>query len=298
MEYHVPVLLEACLNGLRINPDGTYIDATFGGGGHSRAILELLGDEGRLFAFDRDAEAVANQWIDNRLKVIQTNYKNIERFMRLEGVTEVDGILADLGVSSHQINEAERGFSFRYDAPLDMRMNQGETLTAEQVVNTYSPTQLQQMFSQYGEVRNARTLASHLVKRRGEVAVQTTGQLRALAEEVAGGPVNKYLAKVFQAIRIEVNGELEAIKEFVIQAKGLLRKGGRLVVMSYHSLEDRLVKNYFRGGVFEGEPVKDLYGRTDHDLKLITRKVVQPTEGEIKENPRARSARLRIAEKI
>jgi len=298
MEYHIPVMLHECLDGLEISENGTYIDATFGGGGHSKAILELLGSKGRLFGLDRDADAISNTWDDNRLKVIKTNYRNMKRFLKLEGVSKVDGILADLGVSSYQLNEPERGFSFRFDEELDMRMDRQQSLDAAQVVNTYDVKALQLMFSQYGEVRNARTLAHRIVDARKESAITTTGQLKEVAASVSGGPENKYLARVFQAIRIEVNGELDALKEFLQQSMEMLEEGGRLVIMSYHSLEDRLVKNFFRSGVFSGEPEKDMFGRYEHHLKIITRKPVEPSEEEIELNPRARSARLRIAEKI
>jgi len=218
--------------------------------------------------------------------------------LKLEGVSKVDGILADLGVSSYQLNEPERGFSFRFDEELDMRMDRQQSLDAAQVVNTYDVKALQLMFSQYGEVRNARTLAHRIVDARKESAITTTGQLKEVAASVSGGPENKYLARVFQAIRIEVNGELDALKEFLQQSMEMLEEGGRLVIMSYHSLEDRLVKNFFRSGVFSGEPEKDMFGRYEHHLKIITRKPVEPSEEEIELNPRARSARLRIAEKI
>jgi len=298
MEYHIPVMLQECLDGLGIKEDGTYIDATFGGGGHSKAILELLSAKGRLFGLDRDADAIGNTWDDNRLKVIKTNYKNMKRFLKLEGVSSVDGILADLGVSSYQLNEPERGFSFRFDEELDMRMDRAQSLSASNVINDYDARSLQQIFSQYGEVRNARTLAHKIVDARKEAPIETTGQLRNIVTAASHGPEHKVLAKVFQAIRIEVNGELDALKSFLEQSVDMLRTGGRLVVMSYHSLEDRLVKNYIKKGVFSGDPEKDMFGRYEHHLKVITRKPIEPTDEEVLINPRARSARLRIAEKI
>ncbi|MCP4123799.1 MAG: 16S rRNA (cytosine(1402)-N(4))-methyltransferase RsmH [Bacteroidetes bacterium] len=298
MEYHIPVMLQECLDGLRIEEDATYVDATFGGGGHSKAILELLSAKGRLFGLDRDADAIGNTWDDNRLKVIKTNYKNMKRFLKLEGVSSVDGILADLGVSSYQLNEPERGFSFRFDEELDMRMDRGQSISASNVINDYDAKSLQQIFSQYGEVRNARTLAHKIIDARKEAPIETTGQLRNIVTAASHGPEHKALAKVFQAIRIEVNGELDALKLFLEQSVDMLRTGGRLVVMSYHSLEDRLVKNYFKKGVFSGEPEKDMFGRYEHHLKVITRKPMEPTDQEVLVNPRARSARLRIAEKL
>lgn len=297
MDYHIPVMLKECMDGLQIKSDGVYVDATFGGGGHSREILKHLGENGRLIGLDRDDEAIQNKWDDNRLKVIKTNYKNIKRFLRLEGIQKVDGILADLGVSSHQIDEPTRGFSFRYDEPLDMRMDKSQSLSAYNVVNEYDAKTLQNIFGFFGEVRNARTLANHLVGARNQSMINTTGELIKVIQPCVRGIEVKYLAKVFQAIRIEVNGELEAIKAFLTQSLELLKSGGRIVVMSYHSLEDRLVKNFFRNGVFEGEPEKDMFGRFEHDLKVITKKPIEATERELKDNPRSRSAKLRIAQK-
>ncbi len=298
MDYHIPVMLHECVDGLQIKSNGVYVDVTFGGGGHSREILKRLGDDGRLFGLDRDDEALANSWNDKRLKVIQTNYKNMKRFLRLEGITKVDGILADLGVSSHQLDAPERGFSFRFDEALDMRMDRKQVLSAFTVVNEYDVKRLQNILGFYGEVRNARTLANRIVEARKEGIIKTTGEFRSAIKSCIKGPENKYLAKVFQAIRIEVNGELEAVKQFLTQSLDILNEGGRIVVMSYHSLEDRLVKNFFKKGVFEGEPEKDMFGRYEHHLKEITKKPLGASEAEIKENPRARSARLRIAEKI
>ncbi len=298
MEYHLPVMLHQCVEGLQIKPEGVYVDVTFGGGGHSREILKHLSAEGKLFGLDRDQEALANAWDDNRLKVIKANYKNMKQFLRLEGITKVDGILADLGVSSHQLDQPERGFSFRFDEALDMRMDNTQTLSAHTVVNQYEAKALQNVLGFYGEVRNARTLANHIVQARQEKSINTTGDLRKVIQPCMKGQENKYLAKVFQAIRIEVNGELEAIKAFLQQSMEMLNQGGRLVVMSYHSLEDRLVKNYMKTGVFEGEPEKDIFGRYEHFFKMLTKKPVEASEQELKENPRSRSARLRIAEKL
>ncbi|MEZ5008364.1 MAG: 16S rRNA (cytosine(1402)-N(4))-methyltransferase RsmH [Chitinophagales bacterium] len=298
MEYHIPVMLRECIEGLQIVEDGVYVDATFGGGGHSKEILKHLGEKGKLFGLDRDDDAFENTIDDKRFKLIKTNYKNIKRFLRLEGITKVDGILADLGVSSHQLDIPERGFSFRYDERLDMRMNQQQPTSAYDVVNHYGVKKLQFVFGEYGEVRNARTLAQQIVEARKEGEIETTGQFLAAIKSCVRGQENKYLAKVFQAIRIEVNEELEALKEFIEQSADTLKTGGRFVVMSYHSLEDRLVKNFFRKGVFEGEPEKDLYGNYSHSLQIINKKPIEASKEELKENPRSRSAKLRIAEKL
>ncbi len=298
MEYHIPVMLTECLEGLQIKEDGIYVDVTFGGGGHSKEILKRLGEDGKLIGFDRDIDALKNQLDDKRLKLIKANYKNIKRFLRLEGISKVDGILADLGVSSHQLDEPVRGFSFRYDERLDMRMNQSQPISAFEVINTYDAKLLQNVFGKYGEVRNARTLALEIVKQREGKVIETTGQFIEVIKSCIRGQENKYLAKVFQAIRIEVNEELESIKEFLIQSMEILKDGGRIVVMSYHSLEDRLVKNFFRKGVFVGEPEKDLYGNYEHHLKVITKRPIEAQEDELKMNPRSRSAKLRIAEKV
>ena len=236
MDYHIPVLLDKCVEGLQIKEDGIYVDVTFGGGGHSRAILEKLNEDGRLIGLDRDIEALSNQWQDERLKVIQTNYRNIKKFLRLESITKVDGILADLGVSSHQLDVPERGFSFRYDESLDMRMNKNQELSAFDVVNFYDAKRLQMVFGNYGEVRNARTLAMQIVEVRKSGEIKTTGQFVEAIKSCVRGIENKYLAKVFQAIRIEVNEELESIKEFLEQSMEILTGGGRLVIMSYHSI--------------------------------------------------------------
>lgn len=296
--YHVPVMLKECIDGLQIQQNGIYVDVTFGGGGHSREILQHLGDKGKLFAFDVDEDAKRNVPDDKRFTLIQSNYRHIKRFLRLYGVTQVNGILADFGISSHQIDEPSRGFATRFDAPLDMRMNRSESISARDVVNTYSAEQLQHILGYYGEVINAKTLAHRIVEARAQQPIETTGELVEVCRAVAKGIEVKYFAQVFQAIRIEVNDELNAIREFLQQSMEILTPGGRLVVMSYHSLEDRLTKNFMKAGVFEGEPKKDLYGNYEHHLKVITRKPIEATAEELKINTRARSAKLRIAEKI
>lgn len=296
--YHVPVMLKECIDGLQIQQNGIYVDVTFGGGGHSREILQHLGDKGKLFAFDVDEDAKRNVPDDKRFTLIQSNYRHIKRFLRLYGVTQVNGILADFGISSHQIDEPSRGFATRFDAPLDMRMNRSEGISARDVVNTYSADQLQHILGYYGEVINAKTLAHRIVEARAQQPIETTGELVEVCRAVAKGIEVKYFAQVFQAIRIEVNDELNAIREFLQQSMEILAPGGRLVVMSYHSLEDRLTKNFMKAGVFEGEPKKDLYGNYEHHLKVITRKPIEATVEELKINTRARSAKLRIAEKI
>jgi len=296
--YHVPVMLKECIDGLQIQQNGIYVDVTFGGGGHSREILQHLGDKGKLFAFDVDEDAKRNVPDDKRFTLIQSNYRHIKRFLRLYGVTQVNGILADFGISSHQIDEPSRGFATRFDAPLDMRMNRSEGISARDVVNTYSAEQLQHILGYYGEVINAKTLAHRIVEARAQQPIETTGELVEVCRSVAKGIEVKYFAQVFQAIRIEVNDELNAIREFLQQSMEILTPGGRLVVMSYHSLEDRLTKNFMKAGVFEGEPKKDLYGNYEHHLKVITRKPIEATVEELKINTRARSAKLRIAEKI
>ncbi len=296
--YHVPVMLKECIDGLQIQQNGIYVDVTFGGGGHSREILQQLGDKGKLFAFDVDEDAKRNVPDDKRFTLIQSNYRHIKRFLRLYGVTQVNGILADFGISSHQIDEPSRGFATRFDAPLDMRMNRSEGISARDVVNTYSAEQLQHILGYYGEVINAKTLAHRIVEARAQQPIETTGELVEVCRSVAKGIEVKYFAQVFQAIRIEVNDELNAIREFLQQSMEILTPGGRLVVMSYHSLEDRLTKNFMKAGVFEGEPKKDLYGNYEHHLKVITRKPIEATAEELKINTRARSAKLRIAEKI
>ena len=296
--YHIPVMLNECIDGLNIHPDGIYVDVTFGGGGHSKKILEQLSDKGKLFAFDVDDDAKQNVPEDKRFTLIAANYRHIKRFLKLHGITSVQGILADFGISSHQIDEPSRGFATRFDPPLDMRMNTKEGISAKEVVNLYSAEQLQQILGFYGEVINAKTLANKIVEARNRQAIETTKDLVDICKTVAKGIEVKYLSQVFQAIRIEVNDELNAIKEFLQQSESVLAPQGRLVIMSYHSLEDRLVKNFIKNGVFEGEPEKDIFGKYEHHLKVISKKPIEASTTELKINSRARSAKLRIAEKI
>ena len=297
--YHIPVLLRETIEGLSIQPGGVYVDCTFGGGGHSIDILERLGADGKLIAFDQDEDAKRNLPDDKRVVFVPHNFRHLSRFLRLHNVAAVDGIMADLGVSSHQFDEAERGFSTRFDAALDMRMDQRQTLTAHDVVKTYSELQLHKLFEQYGEVTNAKTLAKTIVQIRNHVSLKTIDTFKnALRETVKGNP-NKYFARVFQTLRIEVNDELGALKEMLPQIPKLLKPGGRVAIISFHSLEDRLVKNFFRRGSFD-EPEANPFINEEsvNELKVITKKPVQPSEKEMKENPRSRSARLRVAEKV
>ena len=297
-DYHNPVMLQECIDGLNIKPDGIYVDVTFGGGGHSREILKYLGPKGRLLAFDQDSDAQNNLPKDDRLTFIDQNFRYLKNNCRLQGAIPADGILADLGVSSHQFDQPERGFSIRFDADLDMRMDQSGLLTAKQVVNTYSEEQLHRIFGIYGEIKNAKTLAQTLVTQRLNKSIDTVDELKkAISKLIPKGKENKYLAQVFQALRIEVNQELEALKEFLEQTVDVLKTQGRLVVMSYHSLEDRLVKNYIAKGKFKGELEKDFFGNPIKPLESITRKAIVASGDEIKLNNRARSAKLRIAEK-
>ena len=296
--YHDPVLLQEAVEGLNIDRNGTYVDVTFGGGGHSRNILNKLGQDGHLLAFDQDEEALKNAIDDERFRLINENFRFIRRFLKFYGINKVDGILADFGVSSYQFDTAGRGFSTRFDAELDMRMSQRMEVSAIDIINKYQADQLRDVLFHYGELRNAGAMAREIVDRRAKMKIQTTSDLKeALKRFLPKQRENKVLAQVFQAIRIEVNQELAAIREFLTQTPDLIRKGGRLCVISYHSLEDRLVKNFIRSGKFEGEAEKDLYGRTDIPFKKIG-KLVVPGADEIKRNPRARSARLRIAERI
>jgi 16S rRNA (cytosine1402-N4)-methyltransferase len=295
--YHVPVLLDKCIEGLNIRPEGTYVDVTFGSGGHSRKILEKL-TSGRLFAFDRDMDAAQNQIEDERFELIRQNYRFLRNFLRFQGVSQIDGLLADLGISSWQIDQAGRGFSIRLEGNLDMRMDQDQEITAADIINSYSVTQLEQLFWTFGEIPNARSLVREIISARTTKSIKTTEDLRIIALRVAPrGKENQYLAKVFQAIRIEVNEEIESLKDMLIHACDLLNPGGRIVVIAYHSLEDRLVKNFFRTGNFEGVPVKDFFGRQISPLNPVNRKAIMPAESEQQANPRSRSAKLRIAEK-
>lgn len=297
--YHVPVLLNEVIDGLRINPDGIYVDCTFGGGGHSKAILEKLGVKGKLVAFDQDADAKKNLPEDERLIFVSHNFRHLQRFLRLEGITAVDGIMADLGVSSHQFDEAERGFSTRHNAVLDMRMDQRQTLTAFDVLNTYTEQRLHKLFEQYGEVTNAKTLARTIVQIRSTVSLKTIDAFKNALREIVRGNPNKYFAQVFQALRIEVNDELGALKELLQQIPPLLKPGGRVAIITFHSLEDRLVKNFFRRGSFD-EPEKNPFinTKTINELMMVNRKPILPSEKELKQNPRSRSAKLRVAEKV
>jgi 16S rRNA (cytosine1402-N4)-methyltransferase len=291
-------MLEECIDGLNIRPDGTYVDVTFGGGGHSRAIIKKLGKNGRLLAFDQDADAQQNAIDDERFEFIDQNFRYLKNFTRLHNAVPVDGILADLGVSSYQFDQAERGFSIRFDAELDMRMNQADKLTAKEVINTYSEADLHRIFGIYGEIQNAKSLAKTIVTARLNAPLSTVADLKnAIIGLIPRGKENKYLAQVFQALRIEVNQELEALKDFLIQSADVLVSGGRLVVMSYHSLEDRLVKNFIAKGKFSGEVEKDIYGNDQKPFEAVSRGAITASDEEIKNNNRARSAKLRIAVK-
>lgn len=298
MEYHNPVLLKETVGGLNIKEDGVYVDVTFGGGGHSREILSRLGDKGRLIAFDQDQDALLNKIDDSRFLLINENFRYIKRFLRFHGVKTVDGILADFGVSSHQFDEPDRGFSIRFDAILDMRMNQQDVLSAYSVINDYEEEELRKVFWQYGELRQAPALARTIVSERENKVIETTNDLKeVLKKYLPPRRENKILAQIYQAVRIEVNQEIEALKEFLLQTPDLLREGGRLSFISYHSLEDRLVKRFIRSGMFEGEPEKDVFGNVEVPLKKVG-KLIVPSKEEIKVNNRARSAKLRIAEKL
>lgn len=297
--YHVPVLLKEVMDGLNILPDGVYVDCTFGGGGHSRAILEKLGSKGRLVAFDQDADAATNVPDDKRVIFIPHNFRYLKKFLRLQNITTVHGILADLGVSSHQFDEAERGFSTRFDAALDMRMDQKQPVTAFTIVQNYSAQQLHKLFEQYGEVTNAKTLANTIAEVRSTAPLQTTDGFKNALRGVVKGNPNKYFAQVFQALRIEVNEEMEALKEMLAQAKEVLKPGGRMAVITFHSIEDRLVKNFFRQGSFEEvEEHPFMNVSKESGFKIITKKPVMAGTDELKANSRSRSARLRVAEKV
>ena len=299
--YHLPVMLNGCMEGMAIKENGVYIDTTFGGGGHTQAILNLLGAKGRLYAFDQDEAARRNAQIISKTSFtfIQANFRHLKKYLRLHGIEQVDGILADLGVSSYQINTAARGFSTRLEGPLDMRMSASAKLTAAKVLNDYKEQTLHQIFGQYGEVRNAKTLARAVCEARSQAPLHTTKQLADVARKFAPkGRENKYLAQVFQSIRIEVNEELKALEELLVQSAEVLADKGRLVMLAYHSLEDRWVKNFINKGKCYGEPEKDLFGHVHKPFQVLTKKPLTPSEEEINQNPRARSAKLRIAEKI
>ena len=296
--YHIPVLLNSSVDGLVIDPDGTYVDVTFGGGGHSRAILNALGEDGKLFAFDQDEDAQANAIDDDRFVLIPENFRYIKQFLRFHGVKKVDGILADFGVSSHQFDVAERGFSIRFEADLDMRMDRSNQLSAFNVVNEYSEGEIRAVLFQYGELRQAPAMARTIVQFREKEPIRTSTQLKEILRRfLPPKRENKILAQIYQAIRIEVNQEIEALKELLEQSVQLLNTGGRLSVISYHSLEDRLVKRFIRNGMFDGEPERDMFGNYEVPFKKVG-KLIVPGQEEIKVNNRARSAKLRIAERI
>ncbi|MEO7264083.1 MAG: 16S rRNA (cytosine(1402)-N(4))-methyltransferase RsmH [Ferruginibacter sp.] len=299
IQYHTPVLLNESIEGLSIKPGGTYVDCTFGGGGHSKAILEKLDKSGKLFVFDQDEAAKANIPAgDNRIVFIPQNFRYLQRFLRLHNVTGVDGILADLGVSSHQFDEASRGFSTRFDADLDMRMDTRQNNTAGKVLKEFSESQLHKMFEQYGEVTNSKTLAKEIVEQRAIVSLNTISQLKQALKNIVKGNPNKYFAQVFQALRIEVNDEMGALKELLQQSVTVLNNGGRMAIISFHSLEDRLVKNFIRYGNFSEQEADEVYGtREEREWKIITKKPITASASEIKINNRSRSAKLRVAEK-
>lgn len=297
--YHVPVLLHEVINGLQIIPSGIYVDCTFGGGGHSKKILEQLNSKGKLIVFDQDEDAKKNLPPDERVIFVPHNFRHLQRFLRFHKIAKVNGILADLGVSSHQINEAARGFSTRFNAEMDMRMNQNEKIKAADVIKTYSGEKLHKIFEQYGEVTNSKTLANTIVEIRKSQSLNTINEFKNAIYPVVKGNPEKYFAQVFQALRIEVNDELNALKEMLLQSADVLEEGGRIAVITFHSLEDRIVKNFFRYGNFEEEQLNDLYGRPKkNELKVITKKPIVPSLQETKNNPRSRSSKLRIAEKI
>lgn len=294
--YHIPVLLDQSVNALEIRSEGAYADLTFGGGGHSKAILERLGEGGKLLAFDQDRDTLANIPSDTRLLFAQSNFRYLKNFSKYYGILPLDGILADLGVSSHHFDESERGFSFRFDGPLDMRMNQTSGLTAAQVLNTYTEDALANLFYYYGELNQSRKIASAIVRKRQEKSIETIFELVSTVERFCGRDRKKDLAKIFQAVRIEVNDELGALKEMLTATTSVLRPGGRLIIITYHSLEDRLVKNFMKSGNFEGRCEKDFFGNIKAPFRPLGKAIV-PDDAEIEANPRSRSAKLRIAEK-
>ena len=297
--YHVPVLLTESIDGLAIQPTGIYVDVTFGGGGHSREILKHLGPKGHLYSFDQDADAEKNIVADDRFTFVRSNFRYIKQWMRYYGVEKVDGLLADLGVSSHHFDDAERGFSFRFDAPLDMRMNKRAGLTAADVVNDYDEKQLADVLYLYGELKQARRMAALIVKARGQHRIETTNDLLQTVESlIRPEREKKETAQLFQALRIEVNHEMEALKDMLVGAMQVLKEGGRLSVITYHSLEDRIVKNMLKAGNAEGQVKQDFFGRLEKPFRLVNNKVIVPTDEEQQRNPRSRSAKLRIAEKI
>jgi 16S rRNA (cytosine1402-N4)-methyltransferase len=299
MTYHTPVLFTEVLDGLAIQPDGVYVDCTFGGGGHSKGILEKLSANGKLFAFDQDADAQKNLPDDQRIIFVPQNFRHMQRMLRLHKVTEVDGILADLGVSSHQFDEGDRGFSIRFSGPLDMRMDRRQGATAADIIRNYSEQQLHKLFEQYGEVTNSITLAKHIVQNRKHLQSATIEQFKALISPVVKGNPNKYLAQVFQALRIEVNDEMGALKEMLQQVPAVLKTGGRVAIITFHSIEDRVVKNFFRQGSFDETPVNPFLSEQKLEvLKIITKKPITAGEEELRKNNRSRSAKLRVAQRV
>ena len=296
--YHTPVLLQEAIECLQIKPGGVYVDCTFGGGGHSRAILQHLNDKGALFAFDQDEDARKNLPEDKRVIFVPQNFRHLQRFLRLHKITQVDGILADLGVSSHQFDAAERGFSIRFDAALDMRMDQRQTNTALQVIKTFTELQMHKMLEQYGEVTNAKTLAKTIVTQRALMPIKTISEFKQAVQAVVKGNPQKYFAQVFQALRIQVNDELGALKELLQQTPALLKPGGRIAIITFHSLEDRIVKNFFKTGSFSDAAFDEVYGgKAENPFNIITKKPVLPGAEETKQNKRSRSAKLRVAER-
>ena len=298
LDYHIPVLLQETIDGLHVKADGIYVDCTFGGGGHSRALLAQLGEKGILVAFDQDEAARKNLPTDSRVIFVPQNFRHLQRFLRLNKITQVDGILADLGVSSHQFDKADRGFSIRFDAALDMRMDQRQKTTAADILKQFTELQLHKMLEQYGEVTNAKTLAKTIVQQRGLMPIKTIQQFKQAVESVVKGNPQKYFAQVFQALRIEVNDEMGALKELLQQTPSLLKSGGRIAIITFHSLEDRMVKNFFKTGSFSEELIDDLYGgKPASQFKILTKKPILPTDIETRRNKRSRSAKLRLVEK-
>ena len=298
LDYHIPVLLQETIEGLAIKADGVYVDCTFGGGGHSKALLARLGEKGVLVAFDQDEDARKNLPNDSRVIFVPQNFRHLQRFLRLNKITQVDGILADLGVSSHQFDKAERGFSIRFEAALDMRMDQRQKTTAADILKQFTELQLHKMLEQYGEVTNAKTLAKTIVQQRVLMPIKTIQQFKQAVESVVKGNPQKYFAQVFQALRIEVNDEMGALKELLQQTPGLLKSGGRVAIITFHSLEDRVVKNFFKTGSFSEEVVNELYGgKPESQFKILTKKPILPTDIETRRNKRSRSAKLRLIEK-
>lgn len=298
-EYHVPVMLNECIEALNIKPDGVYVDVTYGGGGHSREILSKLNSKGKLVGFDQDADAINNKVDDKRLVLVNHNFRYLKNFLKFHDALPADGLLADLGISSYQIDEPEKGFAHRWDAALDMRMDQNATQTAADIVNGYDERRLMQLLKNYGELDNAYKVAKNIVNARQIQAIETTGQLKeAVKKSLPRDAENKYLSKIFQALRIEVNQELEVLEQLLNQCTAVIGKGGRLVIMSYHSLEDRMVKNFIKTGNVEGKMEKDIYGNSHSPFKAVVTKAITASDEEIARNPRARSAKLRIAERV